>query len=91
MNRRSFFRTCCGGLAGVLLGRQVQHRGGIVKKPYPCLLEPGESHIPTGCYRKMVAGERLWPGDMVEVGADGKAYRIEVLDIRPGSLRTTSR
>ena len=45
MNRRSFIRTCCGGVAGLVLGgslpETVGHQGGIAGETKACLLESG--------------------------------------------------
>jgi len=79
MNRRSFIKGCCGGLAGLIVGCEPvlsQHRGGIVKEPRPSLLEPGEVHLPNGWTRTVTAGEAIDAGEMVGIGADGKSYGI---------------
>ena len=82
MNRRSFIRTCCGGVAGLVLGgslpETVGHQGGIAGETKACLLETGEPvcGVRYSWPAQMVAGEALSAGEMVVVGSDGKAYRM---------------
>jgi len=80
MNRRSFIKGCCGGLAGLIVGCEpvlAKPRGGIVKKPYPCLLESGEAHLPNGWARKFIAGGVIMAGEIVSMGADGKPHSLD--------------
>ena len=81
MNRRSFLRGCCGGLAGLIVGCEPvlaqSSRGGIVKEPCPCLLEPDGPPV----RNILVAGCTIGAGDLLVLDPDGYVRPMRDWDI----------
>ena len=78
MKRRSLLKGGAAALLGLFTGGLTAKEAIEHAKPQPTNRKPkAVRHIPceAGGQYKVNAGERLYPGDLVSLGADGKVYR----------------
>ena len=70
MNRRSFIRTCCGGVAGLVLGGSLPATVAKQGGGFPECIHPVSLDCPP--FKNIhIAGCTIWAGDVMVLDPDG--------------------